>query len=422
VSAYQRALDALYARTAGGTRLGLERTAALLEEMGNPHHDFRSLHVAGTNGKGSVVATVAAVLRANGCRTGAYTSPHLVDFRERIVVDGEPISEERVIAFAAEWLPACDRLGATFFEATTALAFADFAERGVEIAVVETGLGGRLDSTNVITPAAAAVTSVAKDHTDLLGETLQAIAAEKAGIFKAGVPAIIGEPDPRLAEELERHALRSGARPLLVRETWEVGAVAVNAAGTRFTIDRGAVTGSLRTPLVGAHQAGNAVIALALLAAAGELPDVAGVQRGLGAVHLPGRFDRRGAVIFDVAHNAAGAAALAATLAAAPPPRPVVALLGVLSDKDWRSMLSVLAPMLDGMVCTVPPSAPADRRWDPEAAAEEARALGVRAEAVPGFDEALARGAGGAGTLLVTGSFHTVGDAMFRLQVDPLRA
>src|SRR4051812_46163132 len=205
-SRYQQALQYLFARTNGPFKFGLERTVALLRELGDPHRSFPSLHIAGTNGKGSSVATAEALLRAKGLAVGAYTSPHLVDFRERIVVDGQRISAEEVIEFVERWTPTVESLGATFFEATTALAFAHFARRGVDIAVIETGLGGRLDSTNVIDPIAAGVTTIDYDHTEYLGDTLEQIAGEKAGIYKQGRPAIVGEPDESLRQVLARDA------------------------------------------------------------------------------------------------------------------------------------------------------------------------------------------------------------------------
>lgn len=423
MSAYDAALAALYARTAGGTRLGLERTTALLAKMGNPHRRFRSLHVAGTNGKGSVVATLVAVLRSRGYSVGAYTSPHLIDFSERIVVDGEPIDQQRVVSYTEQWLDECDQLGATFFEATTALAFAHFAEREVDYAVVETGLGGRLDSTTVLTPIATAITSIGFDHGDLLGETLASIAEEKAGIFKAAVPAVIGEQDSGIASQLARHAAAVEARPIhRVWDEWRLGPVRVDGGGTSLELARGAVTGLLRTSLIGVHQAVNTVTALAMLHAVGELPAASEIGAALERVRLPGRFDRRGRVIFDVAHNAAGAAALAQTLELVAPEGPRVALLGVLADKDWDGMITALAPVIDAVVCTVAPSAPAERVWDPAAAARRAEALGLSARSLPDFDAALAASLSEPGTLVVAGSFHTVGDAMSRLGVDPMAA
>ncbi|HEX3159326.1 MAG TPA: Mur ligase family protein, partial [Gemmatimonadaceae bacterium] len=179
---YQHALDFLFRRTTGAIRPRLDRTRALLHALGDPHQRFASVHVAGTNGKGSTVATLDVLLRAQGRRVGRYTSPHLVDFRERIVVNGEVVDAAFVVHWIETWTPTIERIDATFFEATTALAFDWFAHQQVDVAVVETGLGGRLDSTNVLAPLAAGVTNVSVDHVEYLGGTIELIAAEKAGI------------------------------------------------------------------------------------------------------------------------------------------------------------------------------------------------------------------------------------------------
>ncbi len=196
LSAYQDALAYLFVRTTGQWRFGLDRTRALLGVLGNPHRDLRIVHVGGTNGKGSVCATVERVLRDRGFRVAKYTSPHLVDFRERMTVDGIAVPEQFIVDFIERWTPTIERLGATFFEATTAMALAWFAECSPDVAVVEVGLGGRLDATNVVDPLQAIVTNVGIDHTEYLGETREEIAREKAGIFKPGRPAVIGEPRP----------------------------------------------------------------------------------------------------------------------------------------------------------------------------------------------------------------------------------
>src|SRR5207253_2705020 len=188
----------------------------LLARLGSPHRRLAAIHVAGTNGKGSVVATCEALLRARGFTVGRYTSPHLVDFRERITVNGHPISEKEVLDFLERWIPAAEEMGASFFEVTTALAFDWLARKEVDFAVIETGLGGRLDSTNVLKPRVATVTSIGLDHTDLLGDTLEAIAGEKAGIFKPGAPAVVGESSPEIRDLLERHADKAGALPVTV--------------------------------------------------------------------------------------------------------------------------------------------------------------------------------------------------------------
>src|SRR5918912_226533 len=207
---YGEALDFLFPRTTT-IKFGLATTRTLLKSVGNPHELMPSIHIGGTNGKGSVCTLIAAALQEAGWRVGLYTSPHLVSFRERIQVDGVPISEQAVAMWTGRLLPSILERKATFFEATTALAFADFAARGAEIAVVEVGLGGRLDSTNVVRPLVSGVTKIARDHMKYLGNTLESIACEKAGIAKPGAPFIIGERDPGLVEVLRREARRAVA-------------------------------------------------------------------------------------------------------------------------------------------------------------------------------------------------------------------
>jgi dihydrofolate synthase/folylpolyglutamate synthase len=433
LSSYQRALDALFARTTGKTRLGLERTRALLAAMGDPHRELRTLHVAGTNGKGSVCATLEALLRGTGHRVGKYTSPHLVDFRERVTVDGRPVDESVITDFVSRWSAEVDRLGASFFEATTAMALHAFVQSRVDIAIIEVGLGGRLDSTNVVYPLAAGVTSISIDHTEYLGTKVEEIADEKAGIFKRGVPSIIGDADPSIRERLAWRAREAGGEPVrLVSDECDPRDIALipstgrdgGGAGTRFTITLGGRAETFVTPLVGEHQANNAAVALLMLDAAGDPwrqaaePDAA--RQALANVRLPGRFQRFGRYIFDVAHNADGAAVTANTLRHVRPRAPVVTLLCVLGDKDWRGMMSALAPVTTHFVVTRAPSAPASREWDVDSALEFARASGWSVEEQEDFDTALQRAAAAGETVLVTGSFHTVGDAMSRLQVDPL--
>ena len=415
---YRDALDFLYARTTGAWKLGLERVEAFLARLGDPHRALRTIHVAGTNGKGSVCAGLEAVLRAQGLRVGKYTSPHLVDFRERFLVDGAAVEPEKIVAFVERWTPTVESLGATFFEATTAMAFEFFREAQVDVAVIETGLGGRLDATNVLVPLVATVTNIGIDHVEYLGTTLELIAAEKAGIFKRGVPAVIGEPADGIAGLLAAHAEQAGASR--VRRVFPASAptaVTVRADGTRFTMDGE----EWMTPLVGVHQAANAAAALATLA---ELPadlrgDRATVAAGLAKTVLPGRFHRAGKRLFDVAHNPAGAEVLAAAMVAVRPPGPVVAVLSVLGDKDWRGVMDALAGVVDEFILTVAPTSPPTRVWDLPAVEAHARAKGYAALVVRDFDRALARGDERGATVLITGSFHTVGDAMDRLEVSP---
>lgn len=423
LSDYRAALDYLFARTTGKSKLGLERTTAFLRELGNPHERLRSFHVAGTNGKGSVCATLETVLREKGLRVGKYTSPHLVDFRERFLVDGRPVDEQYVVDFIGRWTPTVERIGATFFEATTAMAFDLFAREAVDAAIIETGLGGRLDSTNVIRPVVAGVTSIGIDHVEFLGNTREEIAAEKAGIFKRGIPAVVGEPDQPIRELLARMAVDAGASE--VRDMVADAApddVVVGPTGTSFSVTIGGVRGRVRTGLLGAHQAVNAATALLMLDAAGEAfaPTMGDAREYLPRVRLPGRFQRVGPYIFDVAHNPDGAEVLATTVMAIQPPAPRAAVVCVLADKDWRGVMAALSPVIDLFVLTNAPTAPSSRAWDLDVAADHARAQGWRVIAERDFDRALDRAAAAAPTVVVTGSFHTVGDAMARLNVDPV--
>ncbi|MBI4421574.1 MAG: bifunctional folylpolyglutamate synthase/dihydrofolate synthase [Gemmatimonadetes bacterium] len=390
---YAEACSALLARTPAAIEWSLEPTRRLLDRLGHPERHFPAIHIGGTNGQGSVCALVAAALRASRYRVGVYTSPHLVDVRERMMVDGKPIPRDAFAAWADRILPDVAESGGSFFEATTVIAFADFAARGVDIAVVEVGLGGRLDATNVLTPLAAAVTHIARDHTDYLGASLDGIAREKAGIAKPGRPLVIGETDPGLVAVLAEAATGAGAPVVTV------------PAAERYE-------GPLA--LVGAHQRRNAATAravLAVLPGQWRVPPSA-IQDGFANVTVPGRFDVRGKWIFDVAHNPSGVEALLSTLADVSPRRPLHALVGILGDKDWQRMLERLSTVVDRLWVTDPPSAPEARRWR---IAEVKQALGARAEVVPDFDSALREVQLGAATVLVTGSFHTVGDALARL-------
>ena len=423
LAGYREALAYLFARTTGGYKFGLERTLELLDRLGNPQTKYPSLHIAGTNGKGSSVATMAALLTAKGRRVATYTSPHLVDFRERMVVAGDPIPPDDVVDFITRRTPEVEEIGASFFEATTAMAFDYFARAHADVAIIEAGLGGRLDSTNVLLPIVAGVTSIGFDHTEYLGSTLEEIAREKAGIFKRDKPAVIGERDPRIRELLADHARAAGASSVrIVADEIALHSVRVDDAGTTCDLEWRGGRAELRTPLPGRHQAANLAFSLVMLdeAGAGYRVSLEEAARHLERVHIPGRFQHIGRFIFDVAHNAAGAEVLAQTIAAVSPPKPIAVVLCVLRDKDWREMIRVLRGVASHFVLTNAPTAPASRAWDLVEVHEFTRALGLSAEVVADFDKAIQQTAADYATVLVTGSFHTVGDAMSLLQVSPL--
>ncbi len=415
----------LFPRLTGGIRWGLARTERLLASVGDPQRAFRSLHVGGTNGKGSVCASLDATLRADGRRVGLYTSPHLCSFRERIRLDGEPLGEAALLDAARRLWPAVEAERPSFFEATTALAFLALAEAGAEVVVAEVGLGGRLDSTNVLVPEVVVLTNVALDHRQYLGDTLEAIAGEKAGIIKPGVPVVTAERSESIRAIFRARAAELGA-PFRALAPEEPAAVHAALAGTSFELTSSA-WGALRltTPLAGAHQAVNAALAVrALELLPGSLRPARGaVVGGLAEVSWPGRLQHEVVDgyhwLFDVAHNPAGVEALVSALPSLALPRPLAALVGILGDKEWGRMLPPLAAASDALILTEPPSAPAERRWD--AAAVLARLPEVPGEVQPDFVRALerARALAGEGTVLVTGSFHTVGDALALLGRAP---
>ncbi len=419
LTGYTQALDSLFARTGATSKYGLDRSLDFLELLGNPHEQIRTIHVAGTNGKGSVVAMLYALLRDKGISVGRYTSPHLLDFRERIVVDDVRVSETYILEFLDRWEGEAVRVGATFFEITTAMAFHYFATHKVDVAVIETGLGGRLDATNVIRPLVAGITSIAIDHTEFLGNTEEQIAREKAGIFKRGVPAVMGPMSAEARAAILETATAAGAPPVIeAHRQYQTTDVTVASDGTRFRMTCDEVSHDIRCGLIGAAHAGNASVAMSMLNAAGGDMSVslAEAARVFPRVSLRGRFQLRGNFIFDVAHNPDGTRVLAATLNAVAPERPVTAVLGVLNDKDWRSMIDVLAPHVDRFIFVSPPTAPSNRAWDPAYAQAYAAAKGFNSTVSEDFGEAIAGAGRILGTVLVTGSFHTVGDALHLLE------
>ncbi|WP_428274705.1 bifunctional folylpolyglutamate synthase/dihydrofolate synthase [Candidatus Palauibacter sp.] len=404
-------------------RWGLDRTEALLAELGRPERSFDALHIAGTNGKGSTACFAASVLEDGGTRTGLYTSPHLEDVRERFLIDGAWVEESALQSAAARVLDCETAEHCTYFELATALAFTCFAECGVEVAVVETGLGGRLDATNVLRPAGTAITPISLDHTEWLGGSPEAIAREKAGIIKPGAPACLGRIDPLPLAALERVASRVGSPVARLGREAEVSDVEVRTdpPGTCFRYVSGSRPGGLRlaTGLPGRHQADNAALALLLLDCSGHPPDEGSARRGIARARLAGRFEirpprgGRPGCVLDIAHNPAAIAALCETVAELSVARPLIAVVGMLADKDWKKTLTRLALDSDAMILTRS-AAPAERRWDPSRAQEWlSRERGRESIVCRNVAEAVSRGLtlAGAGTLLVTGSATTVGEA-----------
>ncbi len=379
-------------------RLGLERMERALDALGHPERGLRILHVAGTNGKGSTCAMAAQALLEAGHRTGLYTSPHLVRFNERIALDGVPVDDAALNRLASAVRRACpwhdageggDRL--TYFEFATLLALLHFAEAGADGVVLEVGLGGRLDATSAVTPLACVVSRIGLDHTEMLGDTLGAIAREKAGIFKKGVPGVVAHAQPPEAmSALRAEAERRGA-PLTVAPASYPGPIA----------------------LAGPHQRGNAALAAAalrLLDAAGLPVPEGAIARGIERARWPGRLETVAGVLLDGAHNPDGAAALAAALPVLYPGRPVELVFGVLADKDHGGMLTALAPVARGLHLVEPRS---PRARSTASYRELASALVERTDEHGSVEQAIAcaRRAAGDGVVCVAGSLYLVGEA-----------
>jgi dihydrofolate synthase/folylpolyglutamate synthase len=381
----------------------LDRMRRLLTALGNPERAFLSLHIAGTKGKGSTAHLAEAILREAGYRTGLYTSPHLVDMRERIRLDGIPVSEKEFTWAMARMESELRRLRPTYFETMTAAAFLIFARRKVEYAVVEVGLGGRLDATNVILPAACAITAIDYDHMDKLGHTLREIAGEKAGILKPGVP-VVSSPQPPAARKV-----------LLARSTPFFPRFRVRSRGDvlKFTVDgMGGRRYGLALPALGEHQAANAATAIALVERSGAQCSPAQVRRALAGVRLPGRVEvqgRRPWLIVDAAHNPVSARALVEALRSVPRRRTIL-VFGASADKDYGEMLRTLLPGTDLAIFT--------RAAHPRAASPSdllRRARGRAAVTAGSVARALGmarKAAGPRDAIVVTGSFYVAGEAL----------
>ena len=411
-------------------RFQLATVRRLLHDLGDPQAGLHVVHIAGTKGKGSTAAILDSILRAAGLRVGLFTQPHLVDIRERTRVDGHPLSQAEFASAVAHVRPEVDRLNAepdaepvTFYEAHLAAALVAFAARGVEVAIMETGLGGRLDATNALSPVATAITRIDYDHTDILGERLEDIAREKAGILKPGVPCVFAPQTPEVAAILRDHAVATGAPER------RCPAVVERDDGT-FDLLAMQTYARLSLPLAGRHQRENAAVAVALcemLQGAGYgVPETA-VRAGMAAARWPGRFQVLAGgptLVLDVAHNRVSAQVLRAGLQGLMSSRDLrpalILVVGIAKDKDVSGFVETLAPLAALMVCT---RAASPRAADPETIAASARPCGGQVVCLPTVSEALAharKAAKASDVICVTGSFHVVGEAMQALGIEPL--
>lgn len=426
-AAYQATLDYLYTfvdyslvrnfQNAPG-RFDLARMARLAAALGDPQKQYPILHVAGTKGKGSVSALIASVLQAAGYRTGLYTSPHLSDFSERIQVNGQPIPPQSVVALVELFKPVVASIPeVTWFEYTTMLAFLYFAGQGVDAAVIEVGLGGRLDATNIVTPQVAVISSISYDHMAVLGNTLEQIATEKAGIIKPDRPVVMA---PQVDEARQAIACIAAERnsPLIqVGVDYEYEPISQSLDGQTFQIwpkNRPQESVRLTIPLLGRHQIENAAtayVALQVLRASGQALSVDAIRDGFAATVWPGRFEilrRTPPFVLDCAHNQDSAHRLRQTLDDHFPGWPVVLVFGASEDKDVAGMFFELLPRVRQVIAT---QSIHPRAMSPARLVGLARPFGVPVMDVPTVEQALdeaLQAAGEAALVLVTGSIFVV--------------
>jgi dihydrofolate synthase/folylpolyglutamate synthase len=429
LQSYSDAIDYLYSfinweierhvRNAPET-MTLERPRQVLAAFDNPHKRYPVIHITGTKGKGSVGAMCASALSASGLRAGLYSSPHLQDFRERFRIDNEMIEPEDFTALVNQMQPVIDTVpDITWFEVTTALAFLYFAQQGVDIAVIEVGLGGRLDATNVVTPVVSVITSLSYDHTHLLGDSLASIASEKGGIIKPGVPVVSAPQPPEALDVLEEIAAGRRAPLTLVGRDWLYVHDAITLDGTEFrAAPEGEPLEPYCTALTGEHQALNAVVALAALdhaREAGVAVRQTGIRDGFERVDWPGRLEvihRSPLLVLDAAHNAASARRLRAALEELFLQHPLALIFGVSADKDVDGIFDALLPLVDYLI-TAQAVHPRALAPDEIAAIARRQAYTGPIEQIPQAEAALLRASelvGPDGLICTTGSLFLVGE------------
>jgi len=402
---YAEAVQFLYGLRLFGAKFGLENTFKLAARAGNPQTQLRFIHVAGTNGKGSTCAMLESIYRAAGLRVGLFTSPHLVSFRERIQINRQLISEKDVVRFVEELRAANKENDATLFEFATVMALKFFAEQKCDLVIWETGLGGRLDATNIVTPLASVITNIALDHQQWLGDTLEKIAAEKAGIIKAGIPVVTAVNESEAFAVIEKVAKEKNA-PLKI-------------------INSSRLAGTLAPPLPGEHQTINAALALATVKVLQRHIPVAEkkVHAGLANVDWSGRLQlvqrpNGREILLDGAHNVAGTKILADAMEKNFGQMKRTLILGILQDKDWRQICEILAP-LAGKIFTVPVSS--ERTANPNELAEMCRKANSSAEILVcnSLKEALQK-TSAENFIVITGSLYLVGEALELLGFSPV--
>ncbi|MDI6715285.1 MAG: folylpolyglutamate synthase/dihydrofolate synthase family protein [Thermodesulfovibrio sp.] len=353
---YEVLINELYKRRTKGIKLGLERVFSVLEKFYNPHRGFKSVHIAGTNGKGSTSKIIYHLLRAHGLNTGLFTSPHLTRFTERIIVNDREITEDEVVRLIEKIKPFGEEL--TFFEFITVLAFLYFAEAGIEYAVLETGMGGRLDATNVVVPEVSVITTIGLDHQEFLGNNIRSIAQEKAGIIKKGVPVVSSKQASEAEEVIRKKAEESGSELFIYGKDFSAELKSMSIKGINFIFSSASSlqTSALFLPLIGLHQLENVAVAMQSFMTIYPNWDENYIREGLKNVTIPGRLEiisEKPLIIFDIAHNPQAAQTLIKSLQIITDKKPVL-LFGIMRDKDVSGFLKSFENYANKIIFTVP--------------------------------------------------------------------
>lgn len=441
---YEDAVAYLYALQKYGIKFGLDNTIRLLSLLDNPQNSFKSIHIAGTNGKGSTAAMIASILQTAGFKVGLFTSPHLVSFTERIKVNNIEIKEQEVVELAKEIKKIIQRsqkssdseppnfrtseLNPTFFEFVAAMAFLYFKRKNVEWAVVETGMGGRLDATNILIPKVSAITNISYDHREFLGQTLKEIAAEKAGIIKDGIPVVSSAQEPEVMEVITEKATAKGSGLFVYGRDFFSRPGNVDIHGITFYYEGRERLDELRVPLTGMHQVENASIAVKAIELIMEKESIPSpnVRKGLSQTQWHGRLEliKNGEcncdILIDGAHNPSASKILADSLQRyfIPSYEKVILILGIMADKDIEGIMKPLLPLASGIIFTAPDY---ERAASPEKLAACARKSGFLSRITNSVKGAIdlakedAEMSSRKTLIVITGSFYTIGESKIYL-------
>lgn len=422
---YHKAIEFLFSRHQKGTKLSLEKIQILLDRLNHPEKEFKSIHIAGTNGKGSTAAILESVLREAGYCTGLYTSPHLIDMRERIRIRGKMISEGDVVKYIKFLKPHIDVTEASFFEILTAIAFLYFKENQVELAILETGLGGRLDATNTIIPELSIITDIGLDHTKILGKTLLPIAREKAGILKKNIPCILGIRNPSVKNFFIHFAQKQAVPCFFTNELVQIKNVQIDEYQSRFHLYSKTFSyPDLLLNLVGMHQILNcatSILALEQLKLKGwNIPEGA-IRKGLKKVVWHARLEllqKNPKILLDSAHNPFGMRRLVHALKTVFQYHHLILIFGVLKDKDYQSMVTRIAPLCHRVILSRPLN---DRALNPEELLKLSAFSNLQAEVISDIEGAWKRALNCAekdDLICGTGSIYFVGELLRLWQME----